>query len=56
MYSEAPENLEQISDQAALPNLNSEWVNAKGESRLRIDIIRPVHVWDLRRSLFVDER
>ena len=30
MYSAPPENLEQISDQAALPNLNSEWVNAKG--------------------------
>jgi hypothetical protein len=31
MYSEPPESLEHISDQAALPNLNSEWVNAKGE-------------------------
>lgn len=30
MYSEPPESLEHISDQAALPNLNSEWVNAKG--------------------------
>jgi hypothetical protein len=30
MYTEPPESLEHISDQAALPNLNSEWVNAKG--------------------------
>ena len=30
MYSEPPESLEHISDQAVLPNLNSEWVNAKG--------------------------
>lgn len=30
MYTEPPESLEQISDQMALPNLNSEWVNAKG--------------------------
>ncbi|KAK5243378.1 sphingolipid homeostasis protein orm1, partial [Cryomyces antarcticus] len=30
MYTEPPESLEHISDQAVLPNLNSEWVNAKG--------------------------
>ena len=30
IYQEPPETLEQISDQSALPNLNSEWVNAKG--------------------------
>ncbi|GAB7341349.1 hypothetical protein MBLNU457_7610t1 [Dothideomycetes sp. NU457] len=30
MYQEPPETLEHISDQAVLPNLNSEWVNAKG--------------------------
>ncbi|KAK8219679.1 sphingolipid homeostasis protein orm1 [Zalaria obscura] len=30
MYTEPPESLEHISDQAALPNLNSQWVNAKG--------------------------
>ena len=31
VYKEPPESLEQLSDQAALPNLNAEWVNAKGE-------------------------
>ncbi|KAF2221895.1 putative unfolded protein response protein Orm1 [Elsinoe ampelina] len=30
MYSEPPESLEHISDQAVNPNLNSQWVNAKG--------------------------
>ncbi|KAK7527514.1 ORMDL family-domain-containing protein [Phyllosticta citriasiana] len=30
MYTEPPESLEHISDQAALPNLNAQWVNAKG--------------------------
>jgi hypothetical protein len=31
IYHEPPESLEHISDQSALPNLNSQWVNAKGE-------------------------
>jgi hypothetical protein len=30
LYQEPPESLEQVSDQSALPNLNAEWVNAKG--------------------------
>jgi hypothetical protein len=30
IYQEPPESLEQIADQSALPNLNSQWVNAKG--------------------------
>jgi hypothetical protein len=30
MYQEPPESLEQQSDQAVLPNLNAQWVNAKG--------------------------
>ncbi|KAJ4295446.1 sphingolipid homeostasis protein orm1 [Kalmusia sp. IMI 367209] len=30
VYTEPPESLEQLSDQSALPNLNSQWVNAKG--------------------------
>ncbi|ERF71258.1 hypothetical protein EPUS_05310 [Endocarpon pusillum Z07020] len=30
IYHEPPESLEHISDQSALPNLNSQWVNAKG--------------------------
>ena len=34
VYKEPPESLEQLSDQSALPNLNAEWVNAKGEHSL----------------------
>ncbi|KAJ9625168.1 sphingolipid homeostasis protein orm1 [Taxawa tesnikishii (nom. ined.)] len=30
MYTEPPESLEQMSDQMAMPNSNSQWVNAKG--------------------------
>ncbi|KAF2744132.1 Orm1 type endoplasmic reticulum protein [Sporormia fimetaria CBS 119925] len=30
VYQEPPESLEQLSDQAALPNLNADWVHAKG--------------------------
>lgn len=33
MYQEPPESLEHMSDQSALPNLNSQWVNAKGEHK-----------------------
>lgn len=32
LYQEPPETIEHMSDQAALPNLNANWVNAKGES------------------------
>ncbi|KAF1354978.1 putative unfolded protein response protein Orm1 [Delphinella strobiligena] len=39
MYTEPPESLEQMSDQAALPNLNSEWVNAKGAWAIHFVII-----------------
>lgn len=31
IYQEPPESIEHTSDQAALPNLNANWVNAKGE-------------------------
>ncbi|KAJ5380071.1 Protein ORM1 [Penicillium cataractarum] len=34
IYQEPAESMEHISDQAALPNLNANWVNAKGESSL----------------------
>ena len=30
MYQEPPESLEQLSDQRVVPNLNAQWVNAKG--------------------------
>jgi hypothetical protein len=32
LYQEPPESMEHINDQLALPNLNADWVNAKGES------------------------
>ena len=31
VYHEPLEPIEQLSDQSALPNLNANWVNAKGE-------------------------
>lgn len=31
VYHEPPETVEQLSDRAALPNGNANWVNAKGE-------------------------
>jgi hypothetical protein len=34
VYKEPPESLDQLSDQSALPNLNAEWVNAKGTSAI----------------------
>ena len=33
VYHEPPEPIEQLSDQSVLPNLNANWVNAKGEPR-----------------------
>ena len=30
LYQEPPESLDHMSDQSALPNLNANWVNAKG--------------------------
>lgn len=32
VYHEPPETLEQINDQASLPNLNANWNNAKGNT------------------------
>ncbi len=43
MYQEPPESLEQQSDQAILPNLNSQWVNAKGEIMLRQECKEIMH-------------
>ncbi|KAK4541471.1 hypothetical protein LTR36_007917 [Oleoguttula mirabilis] len=39
MYQEPPESLEQQSDQATMPNLNSQWVNAKGAWMIHIVLI-----------------
>ncbi|KAI9780648.1 MAG: sphingolipid homeostasis protein orm1 [Geoglossum umbratile] len=39
IYTEPPETIEQLSDQSALPNLNAEWVNAKGAWTIHIVLI-----------------
>lgn len=39
LYQEPPETAEQLSDQAALPNLNANWVNAKGAWGIHIVLI-----------------
>ena len=44
IYQEPPESIEHTSDQAALPNLNANWVNAKGMLGLRQ--INPQHPTD----------
>jgi len=36
LYQEPPETIEHMSDQAALPNLNANWVNAKGQSYTKL--------------------
>lgn len=43
LYQEPPESMEHMSDQSALPNLNADWVNAKGESEGYSYEIRPDH-------------
>jgi hypothetical protein len=43
IYQEPPESLEQISDQSALPNLNSQWVNAKGAPRSRTQRVEGIN-------------
>lgn len=35
IYHEPPETIEQFTDQAALPNLNANWVNSKGMVYIR---------------------
>lgn len=35
IYQEPPESIEHMSDQSALPNVNADWVNAKGEHASR---------------------
>ncbi|KAF2116136.1 ORMDL family-domain-containing protein [Lophiotrema nucula] len=39
VYTEPPESLEQLSDQSALPNLNAQWVNAKGAWLIHLVLI-----------------
>ena len=40
VYHEPLEPLEQLSDQSALPNLNANWVNAKGTTRSSLFLLR----------------
>ncbi|UKZ46478.1 hypothetical protein TrVGV298_000682 [Trichoderma virens] len=39
VYHEPPETLEQMSDQAVIPNMNANWTNAKGAWTIHIVII-----------------
>ncbi|AEO55853.1 hypothetical protein VTH06DRAFT_2850 [Thermothelomyces fergusii] len=39
VYHEPPEPIEQLSDQSALPNLNANWVNAKGAWTIHLVLI-----------------
>lgn len=39
IYQEPQEPIEQLSDQSALPNLNAQWVNAKGKDSPRYSLL-----------------
>lgn len=39
VYHEPPETVDQLSDQASLPNLNANWVNGKGAWTIHLVII-----------------
>lgn len=45
VYHEPPETLEQINDQAALPNLNANWNNAKGAWTIHIVLIAALKIF-----------
>ena len=40
IYQEPPESIEHMSDQSALPNVNADWVNAKGEPAASYEGVR----------------
>ena len=40
IYQEPPESLEHMSDQSALPNVNADWVNAKGNRVLATNLFK----------------
>ena len=42
IYQEPPESLEHMSDQSALPNVNADWVNAKGKRGLATNSLQRV--------------
>lgn len=43
IYQEPPESIEHMSDQSALPNVNADWVNAKGEHAFSSGYFREDH-------------
>ncbi|CAH0053208.1 unnamed protein product [Clonostachys solani] len=45
VYHEPPETLEQISDQASLPNLNANWTNAKGAWTIHLVLIAGLKIF-----------
>ena len=50
IYQEPPESIEHMSDQSALPNVNADWVNAKGEDAsgrclVGEDLRRQYQIW-----------
>ncbi|KAF2973419.1 hypothetical protein GQX73_g166 [Xylaria multiplex] len=48
IYQEPLEPIEQLSDQSALPNLNANWVNAKGAWTIHIVLIVALKIlWDV---------
>ncbi|KAI1416311.1 ORMDL family-domain-containing protein [Hypoxylon sp. FL1857] len=48
IYQEPQEPIEQLSDQSALPNLNANWVNAKGAWTIHIVLIVALKIlWDV---------
>jgi hypothetical protein len=48
IYQEPQEPIEQLSDQSALPNLNAQWVNAKGAWTIHIVLIIGLKIlWDV---------
>ncbi|KAI0456935.1 ORMDL family-domain-containing protein [Xylaria acuta] len=48
IYQEPLEPIEQLSDQSALPNLNANWVNAKGAWTIHIVLIIALKIlWDV---------
>ncbi|KAI5305393.1 hypothetical protein KEM56_004546 [Ascosphaera pollenicola] len=45
IYQEPPESIEQSNDQAALPNLNANWVNAKGAWTIHFVLIAVLKIF-----------
>ncbi|KAL2759019.1 hypothetical protein ACRALDRAFT_1030192 [Sodiomyces alcalophilus JCM 7366] len=45
VHYEPPETLEQISDQAVVPNLNANWVNAKGAWTIHLVLIAGLKIF-----------